>query len=100
MTHCRRFEILLPLHFNDGTPVPRETILRTRADLEHDFGAVSVETQVIQGFDRDTASAGDRLLRLYVDVADTPENTGYFYKLKPELEERFQRTEIRITTYP
>ncbi|MDB5322833.1 MAG: hypothetical protein JWN40_4464 [Phycisphaerales bacterium] len=46
----RRFEILLPLRFNDGQPVPNELIGMTLLELEQRFCAVSSETQAIQGF--------------------------------------------------
>ena len=46
----RRFEILLPLRFNDGRPVPGELVADTLLELENRFGAVSSETQTIQGF--------------------------------------------------
>ena len=45
----RRFEILLPLRFNDGQPVPSELVADTLLELETRFGAVSSETQTIQG---------------------------------------------------
>jgi hypothetical protein len=42
----RRFEVLLPLWFNDGVPVPDEVI--TDALIEQSlFNAVSCETQTI-----------------------------------------------------
>ena len=37
----RRFELLLPLRFNDGTAVPNELIAETLLALEGQFGAVS-----------------------------------------------------------
>jgi hypothetical protein len=40
----RRFEILLPLRFNDGQPIPNELIGVTLLELEQRFGAVSSET--------------------------------------------------------
>ena len=46
----RRFEILLPLRFNDGQPIPNELIADTLLELEQQFGAVSSETQIIRGF--------------------------------------------------
>lgn len=45
----RRFEILLPRRFNDGQPVPDELIADALLELEERFGAVSCETQTIQG---------------------------------------------------
>src|SRR5581483_7034024 len=45
----RRFEILLPLRFNDGQPVPDELVGQTIQELRQQFGAISAETQVIRG---------------------------------------------------
>lgn len=47
--HSRRYEMLLPLRFNDGQPVPNELIADTLLELERRFGAVSSESQTIQG---------------------------------------------------
>ena len=49
MSDWRRCEILLPLKFNDGQPVPRELITETLLELEQRLGAVSCETQIIHG---------------------------------------------------
>jgi hypothetical protein len=49
MSALRRYEILLPSQFNDGSPVPQESIADTLAELEQAFGAVSCETQTILG---------------------------------------------------
>ena len=43
----RRYEVLLPLRFNDGQPVPDEIVAETLLELEQHFGAVSCETQTI-----------------------------------------------------
>lgn len=43
----RRYEILLPLKFNDGGAVPDELIGATLLELRTRFGAISVETQTI-----------------------------------------------------
>ena len=39
----RRFEILLPLQFNDGKPVPSDLIADTLIQLRNQFDAVSSE---------------------------------------------------------
>ena len=39
----RRFEILLPLQFNDGRPIPAELIADTLLELRQRFGAVFLE---------------------------------------------------------
>jgi hypothetical protein len=89
----RRFEILLPLRFNDGQPVPGEIIADTLLELEQRFGAVSSETQTIQGLWRHQGrSYRDDLTRLFVDVADTPENFAFFREFKERLKARFSRS--------
>jgi hypothetical protein len=45
----RRFEILLPLQFNDEQPVPDELFGETILELRQHFRAVSSETQIIRG---------------------------------------------------
>ncbi|MFI5455048.1 MAG: hypothetical protein ACHRXM_06315 [Isosphaerales bacterium] len=45
----RRYEVLLPLRFNDGQPVPDDAVAETLLELEQRFGAVSCETQTIRG---------------------------------------------------
>ncbi len=45
----RQFEILLPLQFNGGEPVPPELIAAVELELEERFGAISAQTQTIRG---------------------------------------------------
>ncbi len=45
----RRFELLLPLKFNDTTAVPEHLITNALVELRHKFGAVSSETQPWEG---------------------------------------------------
>jgi hypothetical protein len=45
----RRFEILLPLRFNDGSTVPDELVGQTILELRQRFSATSAESQVIRG---------------------------------------------------
>lgn len=97
----RRFEILLPLRFNDGQPVPPELIADTLLELEQRFGAVSSETQTIQGHWRNEGHLyRDDLSRIFVDVADAPESVQYFRELKERLKSRFKQVDIWMTAYP
>jgi hypothetical protein len=43
----RRFEILLPLRFYDGTPVPDDLIAETSLEIEQEFGALSSEFNLL-----------------------------------------------------
>ena len=40
-----RYEILLPLKYNDGTPIEPEKFQQTRKELVEKFGAITVEPQ-------------------------------------------------------
>lgn len=96
----RRFEVLLPLRFNDGTAVPDDAIADTLLELEQRFGAVSCETQTIRGqWRHENQSYRDDLLRLFVDTADDPESRQYFIDCKERLKARFQQIDIWMTTY-
>jgi hypothetical protein len=97
--HLRRFEILLPLRFNDGSPVPKELLDATRTELKEAFGGVSSESQVIQGFDRGTTGE-DKMIRLFADVADTAESLAFFLAARERLKARFKQAEVWITHFP
>ena len=96
----RRFEVLLPLRLNDGTPVPDEAVADTLVELEDQFGAVSCETQTIRGRWRtDGESFRDDLIRVFVDAPDLPQSRQYFVEFKEKLKVRFQQLDIWMTTY-
>jgi hypothetical protein len=97
----RRFEVLLPLRFNDQQPVPNDLIVDTLLELEQQFGAVSSETQIIRGhWHYERQSYRDDLVRVFVDVPDIPENRQFFSEFKERLKTRFQQIDIWMTTYP
>lgn len=97
----RRFEILLPRRFNDGSQVPDELIADTLTELEERFGAVSCETQVIQGLWRQQDQLfRDDLIRVFVDVPDVPESRQFFVEFKERAKARFQQLDIWMTTHP
>ena len=96
----RRFEILLPLRFNDGQPVPDDLIGQTLLEMEERFHVISSETQVIHGiWENEGQTYRDELVRVFVDVADTLKNRKFFSRYKEQLKERFRQLDIRITTY-
>ena len=97
----RRFEVLLPLRFNDGTPVPDELVGQTIVELRQQFHAISAESQVIRGhWQHQGEEFRDELVRLFVDVPDTAENLAFFVGYKEQLKTRFQQLDIWMTTYP
>jgi hypothetical protein len=97
----RRFEILLPLRFNDGQPVGDEIIGGILIELEDRFGAVSSETQHIQGLWRhEGTSYRDDLVRVFVDVVDEEESRQFFMQFKERLKAQLKQIDIWMTTYP
>jgi hypothetical protein len=100
MKKWRRYEILLPLQSNDGTPIPRHLIAETLLEIEQRFGAVSCETQVIQGRWRaEGKSFRDDLIRIYIDAEDTAESKEFFLSLKERTKLRFQQLDIWLTSH-
>ena len=97
----RRYELLLPLRFNDGKPVPEELMADALLELEDHFGAVSAETQVIRGFWRHQGqSYRDDLVRAFIDVPDLPESHQFFLEFKERIKARFQQIDIWMTSHP
>jgi len=95
-----RFEILLPLQFNDGRPVPHSMLADTAREIERRFGGVSWESQAIEGIWRQGgAEYRDRLNRVFVDAEDTPDNRQFFLTLKQRLKAEFQQLDVWVTVH-
>ena len=101
MSALRRYEILLPLRFNNSQPVPPEVIADTVLKLREQFGAVSWENQTVQGqWQYEGIVYRDDLVRVFVDVADTLENRQFFLQIKEHVKTDFQQLDIWLTSYP
>ena len=101
MNALRRYEILLPLRFNDGQGVPESLLAAVVLELRRKFYAVSSETQIIQGlWESEGVVFRDELVRIFLDVPDTAENRQFFVQFKQRLKERFQQLDIWLTTHP
>lgn len=97
----RRFEILLPLQLNDGSPVPPAALHQVLDEVRQRFGAVSFETQTIHGiWENQGALFRDDLSRLFVDVPDTAENIAWFTAFKERLKADFQQLELWVISHP
>jgi hypothetical protein len=97
----KRYEILLPLKFNDGQPVPPESFEQTREELVGQFGAISYGPSVTHGiWIHEGVRYEDDLFRFSIDVDDTEENRLFFVSLKNLLLERFKQIEIYLASYP
>jgi hypothetical protein len=100
MSTLRRFEILVPLLFNDGAPVPEDLLVATFLELREHFGAASWETQTVRGvWEHEGATYRDNLTRFFVDVPDLPEHRAFFKQFKEVLKQRFKQADIWITSH-
>ncbi len=95
----RRYEILLPLQYNDGSAVPGDDLNQTREELLAHFGGISIQPGTIAGvWIHEGTRYEDSLVRITVDVEDTSENRHFFVDWKPTLLQRFRQLEIYITS--
>jgi hypothetical protein len=78
-----RFEILLPLFYNDGRPIEPEKFLATDDDLVQMFGATSTDSVTVRGKWKYLSTVySDQLVRVRTDVEDTAENQNSMRSLK------------------
>lgn len=97
----RRYEILLPLRFNDGQAIPDESFYDTREELLVRFEGLSWTPHPVQGaWKHEGETYEDSTIRIVVDVEDIPDNRQFFVEWKPILLERFQQLEIYMVSYP
>ncbi len=100
MSVLRRYEILLPLQFNDGKAIPEVLLWQTVEELEARFRAVSWETQVVRGiWQHEGVIFRDNNTRIVLDVQDAPANRRFFVEFKEKLKHRFGQLDIWITSH-
>ena len=96
----RRFEVLLPLQFNDGRDVPPEWLADAMLEVVDRFGAASYETQRVEGHWRHAGVLyRDNLVRLVVDVPDNPKNRGWMKAFKQRWKAKLQQLELWVVSY-
>jgi hypothetical protein len=96
----RRYEILLPTRYNDGTPVESEKFRLTCEDIVNQFGAVTFQPEVLQGaWLHQNQRFEESNVRVFVDVEDTPETAAFFVRFKATLKERFRQIDVWIVSY-
>src|SRR2546426_1981213 len=93
----KRYEILLPLNYNDGTEVEPEKFDQTAEELSDRFGGVTQDTVRITGtWKYGGARYRGELLRIRIDSSD-PRTGGYLRTYKQLLKERVQQIDILST---
>jgi hypothetical protein len=95
----KRFEILLPLNYNDGRLIEPETFDQTAEELCDRFGGVTQDTVRITGtWKYGGTRYRDELLRMRVDTND-PTADVFFQTRKEIWKKRFEQIDIWITAH-
>jgi len=96
----RRFEVLLPLQFNDGREVPSEWLAEAVLEVVDHFGAASYETQKVEGHWRHAGVLyRDNLVRVVVDVPDTVKNRRWMKQFKGRWKARLEQIDLWMVSY-
>lgn len=96
----RRFEVLLPVQFNDGRPVPGDWLSEAVLQIVDHFGAASYETQKVEGHWRHSGLLyRDDLVRIVVDVPDLVKHRRWMKHFKEEWKTRLEQVEIWMVSY-
>jgi hypothetical protein len=92
-----RFEILLPLRYNDGTLIEQEKFDQTAAELSDRFGGVAQDSVRVMGtWTHGGKEYRDQLLRMRVDT-DESSARAYFQSVREVWKQRFNQIDIWIT---
>ena len=96
----RRFEVLLPLQFNDGREVPTEWLAEAVLEVVDRFGAASYETQKVEGHWRHGGVLyRDNLVRLIIDMPDSAKNRQWVKEYKERWREKLEQVELWMVSY-
>jgi hypothetical protein len=96
----RRYEILLSVRYNDGSPVEPERFFETQEELVAVFGALTTSPDLFRGlWMQEGQRFEDEHLRMVVDIEATPENRAFLAGFKERLKERFRQIDIWIVSY-
>ena len=96
----RRFEVLLPLQFNDGSEVPAELLAEAVLEIVDYFGAASYETQKVEGHWRHGGVLiRDNLVKIVVDVPNQAKNRRWMREFKERWRLELKQVELWMISY-
>jgi hypothetical protein len=96
----RRYEILLPIRYNDGSSVEPEKFFQAQEELVGAFGALTTSPELLRGvWMNEGQRFEDEHLRLVIDVEATHENRAFFSEFKKRLKASFRQIDIWIVSY-
>lgn len=96
----RRFEVLIPLQWNDGREIPEELLGEAVFEMLDRFTGVSFENLNILGhWLHEGTVYRDNLSRIIVDVPDTTKNRQWMKQFKVRWKSRLDQLEIWMVSY-
>ena len=96
----RRFEVLLPLRFNDGRDIPKKLRGEALQEILEHFEAVSYETQIIEGHWRHAGILyRDDLARMVVDLPEIAKNREWMRAFRMKWKKRLQQLELWMVSW-
>lgn len=96
----RRYEVLLPVTFNDGKPVPRKWFGNALLEIVDRFGAASFQPHPIGGIWRHQGVVYPyRSKKIIVDVPDTTDSRRWMREYKKRWKEQLQQLELWMVSY-
>ena len=96
----RRFEVLLPLQFNDGSDVPAELLAEAVLEIVDHFGAASYETQKVEGqWRHGGVIVRDNLVKIVIDTPDSLSHRRWMKQYKDRWRSKLEQTELWMVSY-
>jgi hypothetical protein len=96
----RRYEILLPIRYNDGTPVEPEKFFQTQEEIVARFGALTTSPELLRGvWVHEGHRFEDQHWRLVIDAEPGAETVAFFREFKERLKARFQQIDLWIISF-
>jgi hypothetical protein len=96
----RRFELLLPLQFNNGRDVPADMLEKARREIVDQFGGLSCETARIEGYWHNKGEiVRDELVRIWVDVPDFECNRDWMTRFKVRWKRLLRQDELWLVDF-
>jgi hypothetical protein len=96
----RRYEVLLPVRFNDGSEVPDELLGQAVNEIVEQFGAVTFYKEAEGRWRHEDVMYRDDLALLVVDISDTARNRRWMKQYKAAWKERLKQLELWMVSYP
>jgi hypothetical protein len=100
MKKWRRYEVLLPVRFNDGRDIPKKLHAEALDEMVSKFEAVSFDNRKVEGLWQNKGVLyRDQLSRIVVDIPDTVTNRKWMKRFKARWKERLQQIELWMISY-